>query len=70
MTLPPGGVGDKGQRYEVRCQGWPDEEPHVERVVGWSETEAGAELLVSSIELHPTMHSPRIIDRGTGGGGW
>lgn len=52
-------AGDKGQRYEVRCIN------SVGQVitVGWAETEKEINTLKKGIELHPSHHSPQIIDR-------
>lgn len=52
-------TGDKGQRYEVRYK----DSEGVERVMGWSETDDGVKNLKFAIELHPSFHSPRVIDR-------
>lgn len=53
----PHAVGDRGQRYEVRYV----DGNGAEKVFGWSEQYP--EGFVRSINLHPTMHSPRVIDR-------
>ncbi len=53
-------AGDEGQRYEVRyldCAG-------AERTFGWSETYPQG--FVDSINLHPSMYNPRVIDRRKG----
>lgn len=55
---PHTNIGDRGQRYEVRYL----DEDDVEHVFGWTEDPTGG-ALVKSIELHPSMHSPRVIDR-------
>ncbi len=52
-------VGDKGQRYEVRYK---DNEGN-EKVMGWVENQEGVDNYFKCIELHPTFHSPRVIDR-------
>lgn len=52
-------VGDEGQRYEVRCIG----EKGAQRIVGWNETNAGVCALVLAVQLHPSFHSPVVIDR-------
>ena len=49
-------VGDKGQRYEVRYK----DSEGAEKVMGFADD---PELLVEAIELHPSMHSPKVIDR-------
>ena len=49
-------VADKGQRYEVR---YIDGEG-IERVMGWADEPKN---LVDAIKLHPSFHSPRVIDR-------
>lgn len=49
-------ICDKGQRYEVRYK----DDEGIERVMGWADE---SENLVKAIELHPSYHSPRVIDR-------
>lgn len=56
----PHAVGDRGQRYEVTFL---DPGENVRKVFGWSETQKGAQTMVSSIEKHPSWQEPRIIDR-------
>lgn len=57
MTLPPDKIGDKGRRYEIRALDEDDEE----FVVGWSDVDDGK--LNELVNLHPSWHSPRTIDR-------
>jgi len=52
-------VGDKGQRYEVRYK---DEQDN-EKIAGWAGNATGAADFVKAIQLHPSFHSPKIIDR-------
>lgn len=52
-------TGDKGQRYEVICL----DERDRQKTVGWADTQKGADSLVLGVNLHPSMHSPDIIDR-------
>lgn len=54
-----GGVGDKNQRYEVQAIFPPNTE---HEVMGWTDRADGGEL-VGSVEMHPSWHSPRVIDR-------
>lgn len=49
-------VGDKRQRYEVRYT----DAKGVQRVMGWADDPKN---LVEAIELHPSFHSPKVIDR-------
>lgn len=58
MTLPPDKLGDKGRRYEIRAK---DEDGN-EFVVGWSDS---ATAFTDGINLHPSWHSRRVIDRGS-----
>lgn len=51
-------VGDKGQRYEVHYT----DSDGKEKVFGWT-NEADGGALVRSINLNPSMNSPRVIDR-------
>jgi len=50
-------VGDRGQRYEVRCK-----KGGGEVVFGWTDREDG-QPFVRAIELHPVWHSPKVVDR-------
>jgi hypothetical protein len=54
--------GDNGQRYEIRYGGAAGES-----VFGWASTIAGAATLVNSIDLHPAMNNPRVLDRHKAG---
>lgn len=51
-------VGDQGQQYEVRYKDLNDET----HVFGWT-NEADGGVLVHSINLNPSMHSPVVVDR-------
>ena len=52
-------TGDKGQRYEVSCL-----EPSGKKItIGWADTQEGVDNLVLGVNLHPSMHSPKVIDR-------
>lgn len=53
-------TGDKGQRFEVRFL---DESESNEHIFGWSDTIEGAKVMADAINLHPSFHSPIIIDR-------
>ncbi len=56
MTLSPEQLGDKGQRYEVRCK-----DPFGQSVLlGWSDD---TEAFARSVDQHPAWHSRYIIDR-------
>lgn len=50
MTLTPDKIGDKGQRFEVRYRE-NNELPF--KVLGWSDTRAGAMKLVRTWKLRP-----------------
>lgn len=52
-------VGDEGQRYEVCCK----DSGGKEIKVGWSDDLEGAEVMRECVRLHPSFHSPKIIDR-------
>ena len=56
MTLPPEKIGDKGQRYEIRCQDADGET----FVIGWAEK---PDAFTEAVELHPAWHSREVIDR-------
>ena len=55
MSLAP--PGDRGQRYEVKAN-INDEVT----TVGWTQKEDGGGL-VKMVNLHPSWHSPVVIDR-------
>ena len=57
-------IGDRGQRYEVRYRDIHGNS----QVAGWTEAENGHPF-IKMIELHPTRHSPTIIDRQSEGFG-
>lgn len=52
-------IGDQGQRYEVRAKN----EVGKQVVIGWAETSEGVAALKKSVKLHPSFHSPKVIDR-------
>lgn len=52
-------VGDRGQRYEVRAIYGEDKKI----ILGWADNDEGVQSFLKSIELHPSMHSPEVIDR-------
>lgn len=60
MTLPPEKLGDKGQRYEVRAIGYPEDG---ENVIGWATTRAAAAHMAASIGLAPECKSASVVDR-------
>lgn len=66
----PHAVGDRGQRYEVRCtdpekkQG--SDDLGAEMIIGWCRTLHSVRSLVAGIKLHPAWHTPHVIDRTTG----
>lgn len=57
---PHTNIGDRGQRYEVRAIGYPEEG---ESVIGWSSTRKGAKLIANSIAKASGCKSTSIIDR-------
>ena len=59
----PHAVGDKGQRYEVRCIGITGCDDDGEAPVGWTDNIEVANRMVSGVNKHPSWHSPRIVDR-------
>lgn len=59
----PHAVGDKGQRYEVRCKGVTGCDDDAPTIVGWSDTLKGVKSFVQGIDAHPSWHSPTITDR-------
>lgn len=51
-------VGDEGQRYEVRCTDGDGKDMGV----GWTNEPDGGGL-AEGVRLHPSWHSPVVIDR-------
>lgn len=70
MTAPHG-IGDKGQRYEVR---YTDAETGEEKVMGWTEQAGGGGLLRSALKWPAVKQRPDgsriawVVDRRAGGG--
>ena len=60
MTLPPKRIGDKGQRFEVHCYGYPKPGWNV---VGWAETDERAETMADAFRQAPSCGDTNIIDR-------
>lgn len=52
-------IGDRGQRFEVYCK----DPLGVEHRCGWTDDPS---CFVGAIKKHPTLHSPRVIDRAPG----
>ncbi len=50
---------DGEKRYEVRCKHDDSEEEHV---VGFTNDPTGGKL-VEGVNLHPSFHSPRVVER-------
>jgi hypothetical protein len=59
MTMKP--TGDKGQRYEVACFGYPIEGELT--VCGWTEWRTVAETMASSFIMAPSCRRVEIRDR-------
>jgi hypothetical protein len=57
---PHTNVGDRGQRYEVRATGWPDDG---KGIIGWSATLDGAERMAAGARKAPGCLSTEIYDR-------
>ena len=47
----PHAVGDRGQRYEVTAF---DPNKNTRFIVGWSDTDIGAQNLAGGVEKHPS----------------
>lgn len=58
VTLPPGRLADRGQRYEIVCRDRNDNRV----VLGWSDDHRAFREMV---ELHPSLQDREAIDRGT-----
>lgn len=57
----PHATGDRGQRYEVRVTGWPNEGKT--GVLGWTDDLARADKMAASIRKAPGCTSTEIFDR-------
>ncbi len=57
---PHTNVGDQGQRYQVT---YLNPDTRSRKTFGWSDTLPGVNRMCNSINLHPSMHLPLIIDR-------
>ena len=64
--LPP--TGYKGQRYEVSCLGFGEDE-RVRHVVGWTNDPTGG-AIAKMVELHPVWNSAEVreMQKGEGNG--
>lgn len=56
------GTGDRGQRYKVTYR----DGAGTLRTFGYVGSIEGAALMVKSINLHPSWHKPKIVDREAG----
>lgn len=59
MSMSP--TGDKGQRYEVSCFGYPFEGQ--ECVIGWVDTLDAAKRMMTGISFAPGASSVSVRDR-------
>lgn len=59
MSLSP--IGDKGQRYEISCTGYPFEGEKT--VIGWTEQLPEAERMATGLRRAPGATSVHIRDR-------
>lgn len=59
MTLKP--TGDKGQRYEIKCFGYPFQDQDC--IVGWCETMDDVRTLMQSVSVAPGASSVSVRDR-------
>lgn len=62
MTLPVSRLGDKGQRYQVMCRGYPEDGQHV---FGWVTCLKSAKRICKSLRKAPGCISTAILDRET-----
>lgn len=61
MTLPPDKIGDKGQRYEISCFGYPFADR--DNVIGWCDDLDGVKTLMRAGSLAPGASSMSVRDR-------
>lgn len=57
---PHTNVGDRGQRFEIRAEGYPKAG---KSCIGWSTTMEGAENMAGAIRLAPSCEATEIFDR-------
>ena len=60
MTLPPHKLGDKGQRYEVHCEGYPEDG---DNVIGWATNRESAARMARPLDDAPGSKRVWIVDR-------
>lgn len=60
MTLPPERIGDKGQRYEVQVEGYPNDGWNV---IGWTDDEEGSRKMGVAMRTAPGALGYRVRDR-------
>lgn len=60
MTLPPERVADRGQRYEVQVEGYPNDGW---TTIGWSNDEEGSRKMGSALATAPGAQGFRVRDR-------
>lgn len=58
--MPHTNVGDRGQRYEIRANGYPKDGPNV---IGWANDLNGADEVLSALCQEPGCTSVTIFDR-------
>ncbi len=63
MTLPEHRIGDKGQRYEIRCFGYPEDG---QNTIGWANRLPGAINMAEAIVLAPAAKDSWVVDRKEG----
>ena len=54
------GVGDRGQRFEIR---YIDAVTGAEKVMGWAPTRDGADGMANAMKSAPYVRETRVIDR-------
>ena len=62
MTLPPGKIGDKGQRFQIKYSANADTMDD-ERCLGYAGTKEGAEQMAEVWRKHPEGYFVWVVDR-------
>lgn len=63
MTLKPYQIGDRGQRFEIHCVGYPEDG---DNVIGWHSGDERAVQMAKAIRLAPGATRSYVLDREDG----
>jgi len=60
MTFPANRLGDQGQRYEVRAEGYPEEGVNV---IVWTDDRTAADHMAGDVAQAPSCTQTWVVDR-------